>query len=278
MSVTKLEALINPEVMGHMLSYQLEKGLKVTGFYRIDRTLQGRAGDTITIPAWGYIGMAEDVAENERVPSREMSSNDISWTVKKAAIETTLTDEAMLSAHGDPVGNTVSQLRLSLQEKIDFDGLEVLRGIATASKDVKGKFGIVEQIPDISYTSIVTALSRLPLEEQGTNLALMINRAALTTLRLDPKFYDRMTMGGDRVFFGGVVGSVAGCQVIISDRLNNGEAFILTPNCISLFMKRDIHLETEREMSYMRTKFGASVHYTPAIEDYTKMIRLEVAA
>ena len=52
MAVTLLEQLINPEVMADMISAELEKKLRATQFYRVDRTLTGRAGNTITVPTW----------------------------------------------------------------------------------------------------------------------------------------------------------------------------------------------------------------------------------
>ena len=49
-NLTKLENLINPQVMADMISAKLPQMIKVTPIARIDNTLVGRAGDTITIP------------------------------------------------------------------------------------------------------------------------------------------------------------------------------------------------------------------------------------
>lgn len=270
-NTTLLENLINPQVMADMISYELEEKLRVTGFYKIERTLVGRAGDTITVPSWKYIGMAEIVPENAQVPSRKMNTEDISYTVKKAALEVTLTDEAVLSGHGDPVGETTKQLRLSLQERMEYDGLLQLRGITPGN-------GLVHTATeDISYNVIVEALDLLKMEEQGENLFLLVNQHNIKKIRKDPRFADRMTAGGDKVFFIGVVGIIAGVQVVISNRLEDNEAYILTPESLTAFMKRDIAVETEREMSFKRTKIGADVHYVIAIEDYDKLVAIRWA-
>ena len=61
--LTKLENLINPEVMGAMLAAELPMSLKLANFAEIDTTLVGRPGDTITIPQWTFTGEAEEVAD-----------------------------------------------------------------------------------------------------------------------------------------------------------------------------------------------------------------------
>ena len=47
--ITKLSELIDPEVMGDMVSARIPKKLRVAPFAKIDDTLQGVPGDTITV-------------------------------------------------------------------------------------------------------------------------------------------------------------------------------------------------------------------------------------
>ena len=68
--ITKLSELIDPEVMGDMVSARIPKKLRVAPFAKIDDTLQGVPGDTITVPAYTYIGDASDVARAARSPLR----------------------------------------------------------------------------------------------------------------------------------------------------------------------------------------------------------------
>ena len=53
MATTKLSNLINPEVMSSMISAKVEKKVAVIPFAKVDTTLQGQAGNTITIPVFG---------------------------------------------------------------------------------------------------------------------------------------------------------------------------------------------------------------------------------
>ena len=49
MAMTKLTNLMNPEVMGDWVSEHLEKEMKFSPLCRVDFTLAGRAGDTVTV-------------------------------------------------------------------------------------------------------------------------------------------------------------------------------------------------------------------------------------
>ena len=62
---TKLTNLINPQVMADMIAAELPKKIKMAPFAVIDNTLQGVAGNTITIPKFAYVGEAEVERRNE---------------------------------------------------------------------------------------------------------------------------------------------------------------------------------------------------------------------
>ena len=61
--ITKIADLINPEVMADMISAKVEQKIVVAPFAKVDTSLVGVPGNTITVPKYGYIGDAEDIAE-----------------------------------------------------------------------------------------------------------------------------------------------------------------------------------------------------------------------
>ena len=91
--ITKLSDLIDPEVMGDMVSARIPKKLRVAPFAKIDDTLAGVPGDTITVPAYTYIGDASDVAEGGEVAIEKMTTSTRKATIKKAMKGIGLTDE-----------------------------------------------------------------------------------------------------------------------------------------------------------------------------------------
>lgn len=52
MAVTKLENIIDPEVMADMISAKVPKKIKITPIAAVDTTLSGVPGDTITVPKY----------------------------------------------------------------------------------------------------------------------------------------------------------------------------------------------------------------------------------
>ena len=58
---TMLNNLINPQVMADMISAKLETKLLFKPLAKVDDTLVGVPGNTITIPKYAYIGDAAEV-------------------------------------------------------------------------------------------------------------------------------------------------------------------------------------------------------------------------
>ena len=174
---TKLAQLINPEVMADMVSAKVDKKMRVIPYAKVDTTLQGQAGDTISVPKYAYIGEAVDVAEGEDIPVRQMAVSSKQYKIKKAAIGGILTDEAVLSGYGNPVGELTNQMSLSIGGKADTDGYEELVTAPTAYT-ASGA---------ISYAEIVKAIDLFE-EETNTEKVMFVHPKQATQLRLDPNF------------------------------------------------------------------------------------------
>jgi N4-gp56 family major capsid protein len=257
--------------MSLMIYEGLDKKLRATQFYKIDRTLTGRAGDTITVPYYHYTGPARDLPENEQGEVDELMTSYKQYTVKKAVKNFNLTDESVLSGHGDPMGHAVTHLHDSIYDKMEIDGIEALDDIDSANGHVHTISGNIE------YGDIIDALDLMPKdnEEQGINATLLIHNSTAKVLRQNPRWIERQSMLGDNILASGVVGSIAGCAVVISKRVPETRSYILTPECMTAFMKRDINVETERQMLWKRTLVGSDCHYVVAIEDYDKIVAIE---
>lgn len=202
-NLTKMQNMINPEVMGDMLNAKIEAQLKITPYAKVDTTLQGVPGDTKTVPSWNYIGDAEDVAEGEEVTPTQMTSAKETFTIKKAMKCVSITQEAINSGLGNPVGQAESQLIKSIAGKVDNDVLDAV---------YQGKMTSGDGSKQISYEGIVDANTKFEDEEDGIEKVMFINPAQEATVLKDPNFIsaDKYEPG---VMVRGAIGKVAGAQV-----------------------------------------------------------------
>lgn len=201
--VTKTNNVIIPEVMGDMLDAKIEAQLKLTPYAKVDTTLQGVPGDTKTVPSWNYIGDAEDVAEGEEVDTTKMTASSTTFTIKKAMKSVAITQEAINSGLGDPIGQAEVQLAKSVAGKVDNNVLDAVYEGQMTSGDGSEK---------ISYNGLVDASTKFEDEEDGIEKVLFIHPAQEGTILKDSNFIsaDKYQPG---VMVNGAIGKVAGCQV-----------------------------------------------------------------
>lgn len=215
--ITKISDLINPEVMADMLPGKIASKIVVSPFAKIDTKLQGVPGDTVTIPKYSYIGDAGEVAEGESVETAKLTASTTTATIKKAMKAVSITDEAILSGYGNPVGEATNQLALAIASKIDNDAMDALQG-ATLSKETGGV---------ISYDGIVDAIDIFE-EEANTEKVMFIHPKQLTQLRKDENFISADKYDG-KVIMTGEVGKIANCRIVPSKKvaLNETEYYTL---------------------------------------------------
>ena len=126
--MTKIADLIDPEVMADMINAKLPQKIKITPYAKIDTTLVGQPGDGITVPKYSYIGDTEDVAEGVAMGTTKLATSSTKTKVKKAGKAVTITDEAVLSGYGNPVGEATNQLAMSVASKaVSYTHLDVYK-------------------------------------------------------------------------------------------------------------------------------------------------------
>ena len=271
MGTTNLAALIDPEVMADSISAELPAKLRAKGFMKVDSTLVAKPGDTITIPRFGYIGPAADLAEGVDGTVDALSTSEKKYTVKKAVKNVELTDEAVLSGFGDPVGEATKQLRMALQDKVDNDAMALLESDT-------GIFRIDGSAAALSYDAVALGMGAFNDEEQGIRTYLLVSQEGMKDLRKDARLMGNELLSADLIAKG-VVGVIAGANVIISNKLNgtNGTryAYLLKEGALTAFLKRDVNFETGRNILAKKTLLSVDEHYVVAIGDANKVIGLK---
>lgn len=204
MAVTKMSNMINPEVMGAMIEAKIDALLKLTPYAKVDKTLVGVPGDTKTVPSWNYIGDAEDVAEGAEVGLSTLTASSTTFTIKKAMKAVGITQEAVNSGLGNPIGQAEKQLAKAIAGKVDND---VLDAVYSGSNVYAAS-----TLAAIGYAGIVDANAKFEDEEDGIEKVMFINPAQEATMLKDADFLsaDKFTAG---VAVNGAIGKIAGAWI-----------------------------------------------------------------
>lgn len=277
MATTKINDLVNPKVMADSISAKIEKKLVVSPIAKIDDSLTGVPGDTVYVPQYSYIGDADDVAEGGAVDTTKLVASTTPATVKKAMKAVELTDEAVLSGYGNPIGETNNQLALAIASKVDADAMDALQ---TAQLSYDGTSS------EISYDGIVDAIDIFE-EETNTQKVMFIHPKQMTQLRHDNNFISADKYPG-AVVMTGEIGMIANTRIVPSKRvpLNEDETYYINPivkieqdinsedetPALTIYIKRDTNVEAQRESLRRVTDISVDKLYTVALSNSSKVV------
>lgn len=274
---TMIADLINPQVMADMISAKIPMKLVVAPFAKVDTTLSGRPGNTITVPQYAYIGDAVDIAEGIAAETVKLETSTTEVTVKKAMKAVELTDEAVLSGYGNPVGETNNQLAKAIASKVDSDAMAALQGAQLVYDG---------SAANIKYSGVVDAIDLFD-EEVNTDKVIFVHPKQVTQLRKDSDFISADKYTGD-VVMTGEIGKIANCRVVASKKvpldtdganylcpivkLNNDAETEEDAPALTIYLKRDTNVETDRVSLARKTDISVDKHYTVALSNTSKVV------
>ena len=139
MTITKIEHMINPEVLASMVDGELEFALKFTNLATVDHTLVGRPGNTVSLPAYKMIGEAVDVAEGEAIPVEALATENENVTV----------------IHSTPSDNAINNKIISHAIKLGRPKIEKLMAKGLLERPTRI---LVAGMPNVGKSSIINRL------------------------------------------------------------------------------------------------------------------------
>lgn len=211
--LSKITTLVNgdvfdPEVVSDMINAKVSKKAVMSGYIKVDSTLNGVPGSTVTVPRWGYIGEAVDLEEGEAIDTTKMAFTTAQYGIKKIGKGVMLTDEAQLSGYGNPMGTATNQIAMSISEKLDNDRVAVLY----ESKNV-----VDATTAAIKYSAIVDGVDAFGEEEESRKV-ILIHSKQKTQLRKDADFIAADKIGTE-LLTNGAIGRIAGVDVVVSNKV-----------------------------------------------------------
>lgn len=274
MAMTSISDMVNPKIMADMISAKIENKIVVAPFAKVDDTITGVAGDTIVVPQYTYIGDADDVAEGAEVALTTLVTTTTEATIKKAMKAVELSDEAVLSGYGNPIGEANNQLAAAIAAKVDNDAMDALL-TANTSYDA----GTI-----ISYDSIIDAIDKFG-EESNCQKVIFVHPSQLTQLRHDEDFISCEKYTGN-VILSGEIGMIANTRVVPSKKVpiikgcyicpivkieGDAEVEDETP-ALTIYLKRDTNVEVERQTLKRVTDISVDKFYTVVLSNSGKVV------
>ena len=280
--LTNVTTLVNgdvfdPEVVSDMINAKVAKKAVMSGYIKVDNTLQGVPGSTVTIPRWGYIGEAVDLVEGQTIDTTKMAFTTAQYGIKKIGKGVMLTDEAQLSGYGNPMGTATNQIAMSISEKLDNDRVDVLY---ESKNEVDATSAVIK------YSAIVDGVDAFG-EEEDSRKVILIHSKQKSQLRKDGDFLsaDKFQSG---VMVSGAIGRVAGCDVVVSNKVKLVDGIFYNPiikldndaeteddiPAVTYFLKRGNLVEHERETG-VGDKIVCTAFGMPALTNEAKVVILK---
>lgn len=275
MTQTKIAQMVNPEVMADMVSAKLPKMIKFTPLAYVERELVGQPGNTLTVPKWEYSGDAKDIEEGVAIDPDQLTTKKSTMTIKKAGKGIELTDEAILSGFGDPIGQATHQIALAIANKVDNDLVE----------EAKKATQFVAEAPTTG-AALDKALAMFADEEDARYVAL-VNPEDAIALRADTaKEWVRGSEIGADIVISGTFGEAHGVQIVRSKKVDKGKGFLVKVSAVEtdtddvakygafvINLKRDVAIETDRDILKKTTVITGDEHYGVYLYDPTKVVK-----
>lgn len=262
---TYLSNLFNPQVIADLINEKLINKIVFAPLAKVDDTLQGRAGNTVTLPYYTYIGAAALVPEGTDIPIRQLTQSTKQVTIVKYGVGAQLTDEAVLSGYGDPIGEATNQIVTAIADSVDAQLLASLNG-NTTNVYYTGTAGQAVAPADIP-------LALALFGEDNDEQKVLICDANFYAQLLKQDWIPASEIAAE-VRIRGTIGMAYGCQVIVSNRVHNGNFHIVKPGALAIFTKREVMVEKDRDIINQSTVITGSKLFAPYLLDASKAIKL----
>ena len=238
----------------------------------VDNSLAQNPGMTKTINVYTYTGEAEELAAgvgNTASKRGSISYKGTDYTVKMVQQAFDYLDEDFMK---DPIivdyGIKGATTVMANQMTTDF-----YAALATKSGSTELVKGITfAKGTKLNYDIIVDAISELNVEDES-KIFIVIPNTWKANLRKDADY--KAAHQGD-VVYNGQVGVICGIPVVATKALTD-KAYVMTNEAVTLFMKKDVEVEQDRDVDKRSNSIYLRDCYVCALTDATKACKITEA-
>lgn len=240
----------------------------------IDDSLAETAGMTKTINTYTYTGVAEKLGAG--VGNTAATRGSIAYVGKDYTVQ--MVQQAFDYLDEDFMkDNVIVDMGIKGATSVMANQMTTDFYAALATEDAEGAelVGKVEFAKNgkLNYDIIVDAISELNVEDES-GVFVVIPNAWKAALRKDADYISAHQ--GD-VVYNGQVGVICGIPVIATKALS-GKAYVMTKEAVTLFIKKDVEVEQDRDADTRTNSIYLRDCYVCALTDATKACKIVEAA
>lgn len=266
MARTDLENLVNPAVYAPMVSAELQKAIRFAPLAQVDTTLQGQPGNTLKVSRYEYMGDAALVGEGQPIPLDELGTNTVDVTVQKIGKGTHITDEAVLSGLGDPVGESTRQIGLAMANTVD-------NALIAAALETQQTVSFSGSLDTQNWLNNLHAMLDVFEDDGDYPYVAIVSPKVANHIRLSFATSFNFSETATQSIISGRVLDFEGIQIVRSRKVPDNKVILIKVNpsspALKLIMKRGVEVETDRDIVRKTTvitadEYFAAYLYNPA--------------
>ena len=259
MTMTKAVDLLNPEVMADAIGASLENKIRFAPYAKIDTTLVGRPGDTITRPRYAYIGPATDLTEGIPMDTSKLSMTTTQVTVKEAGKAVEVTENAIITNVVGTEKEAQNQLGLSIADKMEIDYLATMATtLLTLAK-----------VPTVAE-NIIDAIA-LFNDEDVEDYILFINSADYTVL------HKSMVIGNTFLTMGQLAELLGLKDIVRTNRVAVGTAYIQKQGAVEIVYKKRPEIKSDEDILARTVVIAGNTFYTTNLYNEGGVVKIKLA-
>lgn len=263
MAMTKTTDVLNPEVLAEVISAALPTAIRFAPYARVDSTLEGQAGDTITRPVYAYIGAAADLVEGVAMDPAKLSMTTTTVTIKEVGKAVEVTEKAIIVNVNGTMQEAGNQITMALADKIEID---YLASLATTLLTFNGTA--------TSVANIIDAVDVFNDEDQG-DYVLFINNKDYTKL-----VKSLFAVGGDaqaQALTKAQVSELVGVKDIVkTKRLAEGTSYLQKQGAVEIVYKKRVNVEADRDILARTYVLAGNQYYTTNLYNEGGVVKIAV--
>lgn len=215
MALTTTADLLDAEILAPMIQNKYQDAMVFTPLAVVDRTLEGKPGDTLKQPTWKQIEAAQKINEGAKIPVSKGEQGFTKATVYKFGRGYSFTDESDIERMGNQVEYGTSEIARVIAQYGDTSLMqEALKSKNTMTVDptvlgVDALIGFFEsQSRNSAYTIICNPKTKLWFDKDILN-------------------YTRGSDTGANLVLNGAVPGVLGASFYTTKKMEDGKAVVI---------------------------------------------------